>query len=173
MTDHLPNFIIINKLSALPKNIRIYKRDYSHFNKETLINNIQMIDWHLLFGTASDPSISEVIDKHIPVKQICRKELKLRSKPWITIGIKKSILVKNKLHKKFLKTKSAYYCSKFKYYRNKLNHLLRIQKRKYYNEYFIDNLNNTKRVWKGIKQIIHFKPKTDPFGHSCSKRSIK
>jgi hypothetical protein len=40
LTDHLPNFIIINKLSALPKNIRIYKRDYSNFNKETLINDI-------------------------------------------------------------------------------------------------------------------------------------
>ena len=93
-----------------------------------------MFDWQLLFGTTSDPSIifdrfyssiSEVTDQHIPIKQMSRKELKLRSKPWITSAIKKSILVKNKLHKKFLKTKSAYYYSKFKYYRNKLNHLLK------------------------------------------------
>ena len=89
------------------------------------------------------------------------KELKLKSNPWITSGIKKSILVKNKLHKKFLKTKSAYYFSKFKYYRNKLNHLLKIQKRKYYNEYFLNNLSDSKRVWKGIKQITHVKPQTD------------
>ena len=61
-------------------------------------------------GTTSDPSIIfdrfyssilEVIDQHIPVKQMSRKELKLKSKPWITSAIKKSILVKNKLHKKF------------------------------------------------------------------------
>ena len=100
-----------------------------------------MLDWQFLFGTTSDPSIIfdrfyssilEVIDQHIQIKQMSRKELKLRCKPWITSAIKKSILVKNKLHKKFLKTKSAYYFSKFKYYRNKLNHLLKIQKRKYY-----------------------------------------
>ena len=170
LSDHLPNFIIIKKIPVLPRNVRIYRRDYSNFNKAALINDIEMLDWQLLLGTTSDPSIIfdrfyssilEVIDQHIPIKQMSRKELKLKSKPWITSAIKKSILVKNKLHKNFLKTKSAYYFSKFKYYRNKLNHLLKIQKRKYYNEYFIKNLSDSKRVWKGIKQIIHVKPQTD------------
>lgn len=82
------------------------------------------------------------------------------SKPWITPAIKVSISVKNKLYKKYLKTKSTYYFSKFKYYRNKLTHLLKISKRHYYNQYFLENINDSKRVWNGIKQIIHFKPKT-------------
>ena len=59
-----------------------------------------------------------------------------------------------------LKTKSTYYHSKFKYYRNKLNHLLKVSKRKYYNEYFLVNVNDSKRIWNGIKQIVHFKPET-------------
>ena len=73
-----------------------------------------------------------------------------------------SICTKNKLYKKFLKTNSCYYHSKFKYYRNKLNHLLKLCKRKYFNDYFLENTNDSKRVWKGIKQIIHFTSNNKP-----------
>ena len=57
------------------------------------------------------------------------------------------------------KYKSLYYFLKFKHYRNKLNHLLRLSKRKYYNIYFfLKNVNNSRRVRSGVKQRIHFKP---------------
>ena len=169
LTDHLPNFIIFDKFSTLPLNIKIHKRDYSKLNKEALINDIQSINWHTVFAPNTDPSdmfdsfyyrISEIIDKHIPIKQVSRRELLFLSKPWITPAIKVSIRIKNKLHNKYLKTKSTYYHSKFKYYRNKLNHLLKVSKRKYYNEYFLVNVNDSKRIWNGIKQIVHFKPET-------------
>ena len=110
--------------------------------------------------------LSDVIDKHIPVKQLSKKELKFQSKPWITQAIKVSIYVKNKLYKKNLKTKPCYFHTKFKFYRNKLIHLLKISKRQYYNNYFLKNANDSKRVWNGIKQIIHFKPST-------SQRAVK
>ncbi len=42
-TDHLPNFIIINKFSTLPRNIVIYQRDYSKLDESLLINDIQNI----------------------------------------------------------------------------------------------------------------------------------
>ena len=98
--------------------------------------------------------ISEVIDIHIPLKQLSKKESKLKTKSWITSAIRTSIKIKNNLYKRFLKTKSSYYQTKFKVYRNKLNHLIKISKRMYYNDYFSIHLNNGKRIWKGIKQII-------------------
>ena len=102
-----------------------------------------------------------MIDKRIPVKELSKKELKLKSKPWIPKAIRKSINIKNNIYKKFLKTKSSYYHAKFKLYRNKLNHILKISKRKYYNDYFVHNMKDTKKVWNGIKQIVHCKPKSD------------
>ena len=42
----------------------------------------------------------------------------------------------------------------------KLNHLLKISKKQYYNEYFFQNIKDGKRIWKGIKQIVKFKPQT-------------
>ena len=65
-----------------------------------------------------------------------------------------SIKIKNKLYKKFFKTKSSYYQTKFKVYGNKLNHLIKISKRNYYNAYFSIHLNDGKKIWKGMKQII-------------------
>ena len=148
----------------------MYRRDYSKFNESVLAKEVQSIDWHTVFTSDSDPSamfdsfystISEIIDKHIPVKQLSKKELKFQSKNWISPAMKVSIHVKNSLYKKYLKTKSSYYHCKFKYYRNKLNHLLKISKRQYYNKYFLENINDSKRVWNGIKQIIHFKSPTN------------
>ena len=94
------------------------------------------------------------------MKQLSRRELKSYSKLWITSAVKTSIRVKNALYKKFLKTKSTYYHCKFKYYRNKLNHLMKASRRLlYYNHYFLENINDCKKLWNGIKEIVHFRPK--------------
>ena len=45
-------------------------------------------------------------------------------------------------------------------HRNKLNHLMKISKRKYYDNYFFENINDSKKIWKGVKQIDIFKPQT-------------
>ena len=128
LTDHLPNFIILSKFGSLPPNIKVFKRDYSNFNESLLVNEVQSIDWHTVFISDSDPSamfdsfystISEIIDKHIPVKLMSKKELKFQSKPWISPAIKVSIHVQNSLYEKYLETKSSYYHCKFKYYKNK------------------------------------------------------
>ena len=52
--------------------------------------------------------LSEVVDLHVPVKQLSKQDLKAQSRPWITSGIRSSIRIKNDLYKKFLKTKSIY-----------------------------------------------------------------
>ena len=120
-------------------------RDYSKLNESCLANDIQSVNWHDFLSTNNPSSstlfdifytkLSVIMDKHIPVKQLSKRELKIQSKPWISTAIRKSIKVKNEFYKKYLKTKSPYYHSKFKFYRNKLNHLLRISKRNYYSDY--------------------------------------
>ena len=38
LTDHLTKFLIINKFSHLPTKTKIFKLDYSHFNKSALVD---------------------------------------------------------------------------------------------------------------------------------------
>ena len=66
---------------------------------------------------------------------------------------------RDSLHRHYLKTRTCYSHTKFKCYRNKLNHLLRLSKTNYYKEYFIINKTKTKEIWKGINQLICFKSK--------------
>lgn len=163
----MPNFLVVSKFSSLPDNIKIFRRDQSKLDKEALIRDIQTIDCVGQLSCYSDPSnmfdafyskISDIIDIHIPMKQLSRKEMKVKTKPWITPAIRTSINIKNNLCKKILKTKSSYHHTKFKVYRNKINHLIKINMRHYYNDYFSIHLNNGKRIWKGSKQIIQTTP---------------
>ena len=167
LTDHLPNFLIINKLSSLPKNYKSLKRDYSYYNEARLSSDIQSISWedeppnskhvNVLFDSFYS-KLSSIVDTHLPLKQLSKGEIKQTSKPWITRGIKQSIKIKNVFFKKYIKTGSGYNYDKFKLYRNKLNHLIRISKKDYYYKYFNSNKTNIKNIWRGIKQIISVKP---------------
>ena len=49
LTDHLPNFIICNKFSTLPYNVKIFKRGYSEFDQQALVSEIQLLDWESVF----------------------------------------------------------------------------------------------------------------------------
>ena len=75
--------------------------------------------------------LSAIIDSYVPLKQISKRKAKFLHKPWITQGIKKSLIVKNKLCKKFIKTRSLYHHQKFKLNRNMLNHLIKTSKTSY------------------------------------------
>ena len=104
LTDHLPNFIIINKFNTLPKHIKFTRRDYSKYNEEVWLQDCRSIDWNctntdsknitMMFDSFNN-KLKNVINKHIPLKQLSQKDIKQISKPWITRGIQKSIKVKN------------------------------------------------------------------------------
>ena len=53
--------------------------------------------------------ISSIMNKYIPVNQLSRREVKLKSKSWISKALRKSIQIKNNYYKKYLKKKSTYY----------------------------------------------------------------
>ena len=167
LTDLLPNFLIINRLASTSYKYPIYRRDYSNFNEEALLAEVQSINWDDVLPAEPDVNvlfesfhakISEIINRHVPLKKLSKRESPLRAKPWITKGLRISIAIKNKLHKSYLKSKnSEYYISKFKYYRNKLKHLLLISKKSYYNTYFLTNKDSIKGMWKEIKESITLK----------------
>ena len=87
--------------------------------------------------------------------------MKFKSKPWITLGLQKSISVKNKLLKKFINKKDPIlkeqFHTNYKKYRNLLSRLMKKSKQLYYDKYFERNWNNIKNTWKEIKSLISLK----------------
>ena len=167
LSDHLPNFLIIDSIHPLPDN-KQFKRDYSQLNKKALIDEFQKIDWDQKLSGKKDvndifssflSTSNEIINSYVPLKNLSRKEVKFRAKPWITTAIRTSINTKNRLYRKYLATRWEYQHAKYKRFRNKLKHLVNISKKKYYEEYFTHNRNNIKNVSKGIKQLVSLKHK--------------
>ena len=73
-------------------------------------------------------------------KKINKFKLKLKSKPWITLGLQKSIFVKNKLLTNFINKKDPIlkeeFHTNYKKYRNLLSTLMKKSKQAYYDKYF-------------------------------------
>ena len=163
ISDHLPNFILIYKMPKDNHNYDRYLRDYSQFNEAKFIGEVAEVNWMTVLGNSEDVNLifssfldklSELVDKHVPLKKLSKRKVKLLSKPWITKGIRISIKRKNKLYKLYMNSKNAFYFSKYKFYRNKIKHLILLSKKSYYSNYFQNNSNNIKKTWQGIKQLM-------------------
>ena len=167
LSDHLPNFLLINKLDTKSQKLPTYRRDFTKLKEPELLHELNSIDWEQLLPEESsvhtnfDIFLSEttkLINKHIHLKKLSRKQRKFASKPWITTGLRTSINVKNKYYKEYLKTKSDFCLHKFKTYKNRINRLIFISKRLHYNSYFQEHSKNVKNLWKGIRDIVTLKP---------------
>ncbi|CAH3111049.1 unnamed protein product, partial [Pocillopora meandrina] len=69
---------------------------------------------------------TKAYETHFPLKKLKRR-LHFR-KPWISQGLLKSVKQKNKLYKQYISNPSLWNEAKYKTYKNKLNHSLRIAK---------------------------------------------
>ena len=163
ISDHMPNFLVIDQKVSKMKQKPLFKRDFKHFianeyvseisSKNLLPMNYSTINLDGKFQHFQD-SILSSINVHAPLKKVSKKQAKLRRKPWITTGILKSISIKNKLYKRFFKSKDQFWYQRYKYYRDMLNHLLRKSKRIYFKDYFQNCKNNSKKIWMGINDLI-------------------
>ena len=112
-------------------------RDSTNFKKEDFILDLLDIDWNTTLKTnKNDPDFSSnqfyekincIIDNHLPLKKVSKKELKQQFKPWITTGIRKSIKVWDKLFNKYINSKNH---NEYKRYRNLIVSLTRLSEKK-------------------------------------------
>ena len=86
------------------------------------------------------------------------------NKPWITKGLSTSITMKNKLFEKMNKTKDPFKKleleHRVKAYKANLTKLIRINKTKHYNNYFLENKKNLLNTWDGIREVLNINKKS-------------
>ena len=172
ISDHLPQFAIIpNMFGNISCNkSNIYEREWSKFDQENFILDYFSVDWEDLLKIdelSADNStkiyldkINMLLDTYVPLKKINKYKLKFKSKPWITLGLQKSITVKNKLLANFIDKKDPIlkeeFHTNYKKYRNLLSTLMKKSKQAYYDKYFERNWN-IMNTWKKIKSFISIK----------------
>jgi len=106
-------------------------------------------------------SITTIVDRHAPIKQLSKRKQKNREKPWLTKGILHSIKIKQKLYKNhILDPSNPEKKEKYKRYSNILNNMIKNLKRQYLISQIEINKTNLKTTWKLIGNLIKRKTKS-------------
>ncbi|XP_065684726.1 uncharacterized protein LOC136096953 [Hydra vulgaris] len=173
ISDYLPQFLIAyNILKPQPsKKLLTQERNWKSFNEvsfkrdfhKTIIDKEPKIYpdncTQSLENTISN--INLLLDIHAPFRKLNKKNFKFKTKPWISDELKHSIQHKNKLFKKYIRSKNqtnkTMFHNEYKIFRNKLQSKLKESKKNYFDNYFTENIKNIKATWKGIKNIISIK----------------
>ena len=166
ISDHFPQFIILNKVNMDYKNCSYAKRDYSNFDEQKFINGFEkqkmtfLEETNLPLNTKFDlffENVSTYVDSHVPVKKMNKKDLKLFEKPWINPNIQRLMKYRDKLLRKLNRkyTPNGEYL--YKKFRNRVVSELRSSRINYYNHYFTEHHSNMKLLWSGIRSIINIK----------------
>ena len=97
ISDHFPQFLILENINISHKKQELLKRDYSSFNGNSLLSDFTMLDLHYLKNDNSInhiydkflEDVTNLVDKHVPLIKCTKKESKLKMKPWINHRIQK------------------------------------------------------------------------------------
>ena len=154
ISDHFSQFCILKSTKEKFEVTKLKMRDFSRFSENLFCDELSNINWEEIFRknphdvdkifTSFFKRFNKVVNKHAPLKTISTGQAKRFSKPWITKGIRTAIKTKNKLY-------ASGDLTNYKRYRNKISNLIRLNKVRYYNEFFDANINNIKKP--GREQI--------------------
>ena len=134
LSDHLPVFAYFSgkSLTRDGKN-KVFIRKITDESLRKFNENVSKTNWVSFLDEDPNMAYNNFIDEYSRVYNVCfhlkvikGKLLKNCSSPWITPGLLKSINKKNRLYKKFIRSPSLSNERKYKTYKNKLNHLIRI-----------------------------------------------
>ena len=154
-------------------NTEVYHQDFQKINEKRLENDLQNTSWDDALELHSEDveksfetffnTIKSIIHRYAPLKKMSLKECKLKLKPWLTKAILTSVNNKNKTYRKYYREKGQNRKHElhtlFKQYRNSLNNIIKVSKANRYHQYITTKKRNLLKVWEGIKEIIHTKPK--------------
>lgn len=135
-----------------------------HINEHTLAefrNQISLTDWSDVIReqepdhayNSFHEKLTRVYKKCFPYKEL--KPARRAKKPWVTKSCIKEIKRKNKLFELFLKNKNEDTLKRFKDQRNKVNSMLRHEKRKYLSSTFNnDVMNKLQLAWSRLNEFL-------------------
>ncbi len=163
ISDHMPNFIIMNDYCLPNKKFRNKKRSYKNYNTMEYQKDIDSIDLSPALQIYKDihqitkfyqDQVLAVMNKHAPYVTLTKEEMKWKDKPWITKRIQKLVKEKDHIYNKYIKNNSQFWYIRYRSLCDVIKTQIRNGKKRYFQWYFNANMNNSKKIWKGINEII-------------------
>ena len=96
LSDHFSQIISVKREQIDFKKIDIFQRDYSKFLSESFRDDVSIQNWNDSFKDFYT-KLEASVDSHAPLKKLTPREIKIRSKPWLSTEILKMIKIRNKI----------------------------------------------------------------------------
>ena len=149
LSVHRYQFASIKKEKFDIKIIKMYTRNYTNFSSKDFHDDVSIQKWNYDLDNPTDLfndffwRLEGCVDRHVPIKKLIGREIKLKVKPWITPELSKIIKIKNKMfgRKKRQPTNENVKCL-YNIFRNRVNKELKRSKKHYYAAYFEEDNNN-------------------------------
>ena len=163
ISNHLPIFYITGNMVFKQKKSFIYKQIRVIDNDKLIQLSTKLSECNWSDCGNKDPNIafesvntniSELYNNYLPMKTIKVKIFGDKEKSWLSHCMLKSVKIKNKLNRKFVKTKSPETKSEYTKYKNILTSTIRKSERLYYAQQFELNMNNTRATSSLINSIL-------------------
>ena len=168
ISDHFPQFLVIKNTTVDYRHCTLCQHDYSKFAESSSVNDFTGLSWDFLnetnlninskFDTLYE-KVHETTIKHVPLKKVTPKQLKLRSNPWIDFHIQKLIKHRDRLLHKLRKTHCNTTEELYKKFRNRVVSENRQRKTKYFDDHFQFNKSNIKTLSQVLNALSNTKPK--------------
>ena len=166
LSDHLPIFSVNCDLNLPKTNTNLtFTRNFSDKNISKFRDLLSNVKWTDI-NSHSDPNkayndffnrYSNLYNSCFPLRPVKGQASRFLKTPWITPALLKSIRKKNLMYKKLVANYDSTRETKYKSYKNKLTHLIRISKKKYYEAKFEMAKNDVKATWKLMNELINTK----------------
>ena len=167
ISDHFPQFIVLEKSIVNYNACSFVKRDFSNFNENSFVHDYLSLD-QVYTQHNNDTNVdnmfnlfyenlSNTVNKHVPTRKMTRKDIKLHIKPWINQKIVKLIKYRDRLKRKFKRRPTIENEYLYKKFKNRVVNELKVSRAAYHQRYFQSHKDNMKKLWSDIRSIINVK----------------
>ena len=156
LSEHFSQFASIKRDRIDIQKIVMYGRDWSKYDRDKFRDEISNHQWHI---DSEDPSdlmsdfytkLGGSSDKHVKIKKLSPKEIKLKLNPWITPEIKKMLDLRDRLYaRKKREPNNERVEQAYKIARNRVSRKIQKSKQEYQDAYFTEHQNDIKKTWEG------------------------
>jgi len=156
ISDHLLCFAIFKwKSVPLQKLSTVYRRSMKNFNQSDFNADLEIAPWSILemFDDPSDKTeiynllLSDILDLHAPLKKVKTRK---HNAPWITRDLRKKMIYRDRLHRKFLQTRLNTDYERYRKFRNQVTKWQRSAKKSYVSDLVAKKVHPS-NLWSAIK----------------------
>ena len=112
--------------------------------------NVLMSGFYAKLGGSSD--------KHVNVKKLSPREIKLKLNPWITPEIRKMLNIRDRLFaRKKREPTNERVEQVYKIARNRVSRKIQKSKKEHEEAYFAEHQTDIKKTWEGLRKLVNVK----------------